>query len=154
MKHLISILALISIPSFAQTLDPELVGSAGGSHNSAGLNVEWSIGEPVIGGAGNITFGYQQLEDSPTPILAPELGISALRLKRTPGMLKIVFAETKAGYEVNLFNTQGKTLKSYSVGKGVKELNIPTKNLGVGTLFMNVHTTDKKLVQGFKLVGE
>ena len=154
MKSLISILALFAAPILAQTMDPELVGSAGASHNTSTLNVEWSIGEPVIGGAGNITFGYQQLDDSPTPIVAPEAGLSGMRLKRSPGMVKIVFAETKVGYEVNLFNSQGKTLKNYSVNKGQKELNIPTKNLGVGTLFMNVHTTDKKLVQGFKLVGD
>ena len=149
--------ALVSAPLFAQSLDPKLVGSAGGSHNSAGLNVEWSVGEAVIGpfgGTGNITFGYHQLEDVPTPIVAPEAGLSKLRLKRTPGMIRIRFAEAQVGYEIRMYDSQGRSLRNYSVAKGEKELSIPTRNLGAGTVFLNIHTEDKKLVQGFKLVGE
>jgi len=143
--------------SGAQNLTPTLLSTAGGSDSAANFDLEWSVVEPVIGpfdSTASTTFGYQQLdEQSPSPILSARAGLSRLLLKRSPGLVKIVFDQTRIGYEVSLFNSQGRDLRNFSVAKGQKELSFSTEKFGNGTIFMNVYTQDKKLVQGFKLIG-
>ena len=153
--------ALAVFPAFlsAQSLTPQLVGSAGQSVASTNFDVEWSVGEPVIGPfdtAATTTFGYQQLDEQiVVGIVPPEAGLSGLRLQRLQGSVRLVFSEAGASYEVRVFNGQGRNLRRYYVSKGQKELVIPTKTLGAGAVMMNVYNQDKKNVQNFKfIVGE
>ncbi len=150
------IFSIVSAPIFAQSMNPTLIGSAGASDSSASMDVEWSIGEPVIGPfdtAATTTFGYQQLDDQAVTAIVPATaGLSRIRLQRLAGSVKIVFDQTQAGYQVRMFDGGGRNLGDYSVAKGKKEIVISTKNLGTGAVMMNVYTQDKKKVQNFRFM--
>ncbi|GEM_PF-5859087 len=142
----------------AQSLSPALLSTAGQSHASSSMDVEWSLGEPVIGPFGDsakIAQGFQQLDEQelPTSIVPAAAGLSRVRLQRMPGSVIFLFDKAQAAYAVRLFSGKGRNIRNFSVAKGQKELSIPARELASGFLLINVYSQDKKQVQNFKFAG-
>ena len=152
-----SALILISISTiFAQSIDLELIGSAGGGANSEGFELKWGVGEVIIGPfdstANSTTHGFFQIEIQEMLNLKGDKNLGEqISIKRTSRSLSIIFGNTLREFTVRLYNIKGQNLKNYSTEKTQQVLNIPISIFSSGVVFMNIYTTDKQIVKSYKL---
>lgn len=141
----------------AQSVELNLISSAGHGQSSQDLDIQWSVGEAVIGPfdstANPTTHGFHQLileEVTGIPNLLRE-GLPGIRLQKTHDFVKIFFGKSRYTFEVSLFNSKGQRLKSFTTSKGQQILDIPMKYFSTNVVFMNIYTTDERLIKSYKL---
>lgn len=97
----------------AQSIERQLIGSAGGNLSAAdNSSINFSTGEPVAGnlaGSGRINQGFQQNWIALTPVRTPEAEALEVRVfpNPTPGLIHIECAKPA---EIQLFDQQGRLL--------------------------------------------
>jgi hypothetical protein len=142
----------------AQSVELDLISSAGQDHNSTDLDVQWSVGESVIGPfdstANPTTHGFEQLIFQEVMGVVDRLNedMPEVSLRKNPNYVRLLFGNTEYAFEVRLFNSKGQSLKRFSTSRGQETLDIPMQYFSKSVVFMNVYTKQDKLVKTYKLI--
>jgi len=159
MKIILLILVIIwsSMLAYCQSLNPDVITTAGNSDVNATNIVSWTIGECIPETFSNVdnklTQGYQQ-------------GVYEIitAIDNTENLIKINVYPNPATDYVNLeiqlqdsqkliyqlYDMNGRCLRSENISSEISVINLA--NYSSNTYILNVYTTEKKLLKSFKIL--
>ena len=145
-------LALSGKILWAQSLNPQVIGAAGGSATPGSNDFEWTIGEAAIdpNAANNVTIGFQEYELPLPTAVAPKIA-PGFSVRQFPGLVRIQL-EPGLRYSVRLFNGRGRLLSEFATASGQRELEVPTREYS-GLVLMNIDAQNGPVLRGYKLIG-
>ncbi len=149
------LIGLSLTPIFSQTLEFQLTPSAGFDNQSEGPQMDWSVGETVIGSPDTIYkylhSGFRQvvLEEVLMVLNGPAVANSIL-VESIGGYLIIEIPGTASRFKINLFDSNGRVLAEYHSGGGEK-LTLNWKEVSSWAAFMRIYSEEGSLVKSFKL---
>jgi hypothetical protein len=141
----------------AQKLFPQVISSAGSHATGNGVQLSWTVGEPVISTlfSGNyiLTQGFHQSKLEVTAldnVLFPELEISLFPNPVSGSMKLEVKGKLNFLLSCQLFDTQGRLLFDKKVE--ILPFLFDMESFASGTYFFNVCGVEAQLIKTFKIV--
>lgn len=163
-KYLSFIIALISLSvvqvSKAQTLSPEVIATDGGYAVSSQGSLSWTMGEVIVetvSSSSNIlTQGFQQPEDGLLTVVENTQSSIITTVYPNPAneIIYLLFQpDLNGNYNINLFNAQGKLLKSASTDfdSDSNTFSLSLSDLQCGLYFLTVSSDDNIPLQSFQI---
>lgn len=154
MKYLIIILVLFLAGSVVSA--QQVVSSNGDSKSAAGVEVSWTLGEPVIetliGSSNTLTQGFHQTKLAITAvseILFPGLEIKVYP-NPTPDVITIQFSEYLEGSMYWLYDLRGKLLENKLIGSTDTEISM--KKFASGQYILKLTNASRQAIQTFQVV--
>lgn len=143
----------------AQSLAPEVIGSAGDVFSASNGSLEWTIGEIMTEtyqqSNGYLTQGFHQTGQGFVGIneinVADNFSIYPNPVK---DLLHLSFdSKEKGNYVIELFDMQGKKLLSQQItaGKGLQSTELNMQDIGSGVYLLNVYNTHTSTRNAFKI---
>ncbi|MBN8694884.1 MAG: T9SS type A sorting domain-containing protein [Bacteroidetes bacterium] len=130
--------------SFAQTLSPEVISSAGTSMTDGTTTLEWTMGESVTATLDNtqnmLSQGFHQ-----TYILVTSISntvVSGLSVFPNPtiNVVNVQFSSDQKNTVVELYSVEGKLLEKHAVNSRSLELDLSA--YPAGSYFLRVNNSD------------
>ncbi len=151
---------LFMAASAQTTLSPEIIASGGGISKFSGVELEWTLGESVIGSASSsdrfYTIGFHQpiliSHDTKQPA---EIISSAVSIFPNPvsNMLKVQLQNAvNETMTLTLSDVQGRPFYSKTITGKSAFTEIPLKHLMSGMYMLYVYDSHKNLVNSFKII--
>jgi hypothetical protein len=149
---------LFQLSALAQTVKPDVISSAGGSFETTGRQVSWTLGEPAIAAyaASNamLSQGFQQ------PEIIVESGFSdpdiQLSIKVYPvpagNRITLEFSEIPEGLSVELYNLQGTRIYAGPVRSG--NFQIDLKPWPASEYILKIVSAGKPLIQTYTIIKQ
>ena len=155
---LCAFLALLSHSLMGQTVEPFVVGSAGGAGAFSTNTLAWTSGEAVIETAvGNnavVTQGFHQPKVVVTALEPPQAKISCeVWPNPTTEAVWVEVSEDQLStepFQVELIDLHGKALKKHSLPAGQK-VEIPLQEYATGTYILRIKTPSGTFLQSFQI---
>jgi hypothetical protein len=151
---LLALAASLRCPT-AQTLDPALIASAGNSAKAGSFDVDWSLGETVIGpfgSASGTTLGYQQGED-PGATSLPSPAAAAFSVRQSRGLVTLTLDPSRGSYTIRLYDCQGRVSAAYNPVPRQREFTLAARDLPPGLNLLDVSAGKEKILRGYKIMG-
>ena len=156
---LIILLLFVNIQSFAQTIQNDVISTAGESNSTSKTKISWTIGEPIIETESNgnsiVTQGFQQSYFTVTSIEYPLIDPNDIELSVYPNptaqYLKIDY---KLGNDDVLhFQIISMNGKQLSRGDLIKNeiLKLDLSEFFNATYFINVYSIQNQLFRSYKI---
>ena len=141
-----------AIALFAQ----EVVSTAGETQKISGIEISWSLGEPVIetvsNGSAVLTQGFHQSKLSVTAIDELLFPDSDLKVYPNPTseLVTIHFSAPKKNLVYSLSDLTGRMLESKTLS--TTETNINLKKYASGTYLLKINDKNAQSLQSFKII--
>jgi hypothetical protein len=157
---LISGLVLSAGVSYAQTLSPTVIGSAGDTYYGGNVSLSWTVGEVAIStvsSAGNyLTQGFHQPENGITiGIASPDklVSINAFPNPISENLTLEIKTDKPESFLVEVTDVLGKLVKSTSlyVGDGQAQHSISMSTFAPGAYLVKVTSSNGKFTKAIKL---
>jgi len=151
----IFVLATITTLS-AQTIDKQVIASAGGTLSNANHKLTFTIGEPIVGKIGSTTIinqGFLAAVSSSTTLAVDEQFLStAIKVYPNPvqNNLQIDFTDVTGEAKIMLYSITGQLVKTKKLN--AQNNTIAISNLQSGLYLVSLHFTDYKIVKTFKII--
>lgn len=146
MKQLTFILTLfISMNSFAQSLQPQVIANGGTSYSNASGQLDWTIGEPVtatLSSGNSISQGFHQPDLSiTTGVVTEEWDGISIYPNPTVSAINIQFENLKKNAKVELYNAEGKLVYTSVV---TANMQIQMEGMAKGSYLLTLIENNKK----------
>jgi hypothetical protein len=137
----------------------EVISSNGGSYKGSAVQVDWTIGEPVIStltsGTNILTQGFHQSNLTVTAVDQPAISPITLKVYPNPVSEQLLL-ETGKGekqrFSLKLFDITGKLLLQQAVKQSVETVNMQV--YVPGNYLLMVFAEDGRPIQTFKVVKD
>ena len=150
---------LYSNCAFSQTLQNDVIASAGDSDTTDQVLVCWTVGECIVATHNNmdcmVTQGFQQSFYKVLEI--PEVEKLPFEVKAYPNpAVDFIYVEVHAEelndvYKIELTDMQGRIIQQYLTSHG-NITRIDLRNISAGFLALNITHIKSKLCKSFKIV--
>jgi hypothetical protein len=159
-KYFLLIACLLGITiSYAQSVKPEVIATAGDYFKNSNYSMSWTLGECITetySSANNkLTQGFQQSNYTITAV--NQLAIGAVAVKAFPNpttdLITVSIEITNCSqneYSIELFDLQGKQLIGETMEEKSKQLDMT--GFANGTYFLKVSDRGKNILQNFKIL--
>jgi hypothetical protein len=147
---------LFHLSAPAQEVKPEVISTAGGSYETTGIQLSWTLGEPAIAAYANgnvmLSQGFIQ------PEIKVESGYSdpviRLSMKVYPvpaaNSVTLEFSVIPEGLSVELYNLQGTRLYAEPVRS--ERFQIDLKPWPASEYILKIVSADNKMIQSYTLI--
>ena len=156
---IVSITVLLCSTVLSQTLQNDVIASAGESDTTNHVQVSWTIGETIIETYNNpyciVSQGFQQSyynisEINETGKLQAEIKIYP---NPTVDFINIEVKPDKTGdiFDIELLDINGKIIQKHPASKeGITRINL--RNTSAGYLILNITNPESKLRSSYKVI--
>jgi hypothetical protein len=157
---LVSGLVLTAGVSFAQTLSPTVIGSAGETFYGGNVSLSWTVGEiaiTTVSSAGNIlTQGFHQPENGIAIGIANQdklFSINAFPNPISENLTLEINSDKPENFLIEVTDILGKLVKSTSiyVGDGQAQHSISMASFAPGAYLVKVTSSNGKFTKAIKL---
>lgn len=148
MKKLIILFLIIApVIAFSQSLDRQVIGSAGDYSTATGISLSFTVGEAVIetttSGSIILTQGFQQPDAEPVGIEIPEVGLSINAFPNPTGNMVVIEMESTENLKVlvQLLDVVGQQLMNpinHTAADGKTFLEIDLSRFAAGNYFLKL----------------
>ncbi len=152
----LSMLAVFGSCAFAQSIEPQVIGSTGDHYTSAGAQLSFTAGEVMIETvtATNsiITQGFHQPESSGVGI-SENTGKIQMNVFPNPTFDQVTIAlkQHDQNFNVALFDAQGKLVIQDQILKNTNNQTMDMSRLAAGTYILRVTSHDTKHAATFNI---
>lgn len=150
------ILLFSSLGLFAQTIDRQVIASAGNTISNANHKVTFTIGESIVGKIQNGTIinqGFLAGASSGSTLAVDEQLLStAIKVYPNPvsEILSIDLNDVAGDIKVLMYSLSGQLIKTVKLNAQKNTLNV--SHLQSGMYLVNLHFSDNKTVKSFKII--
>jgi hypothetical protein len=140
----------------AQTIDKQIVATAGTTMSTASYKLTFSIGEPLIGTINNtltVDQGFLAAASSNSTLsIEDQILSNAIKVYPNPvtDKLHIDLKNISGTVRVNIYNMTGKLLVNKNLN--TQQNNLHLGNLSNGIYLVNLHFSDYKVIKSFKII--
>jgi type IX secretion system substrate protein len=156
------ICGLMSLAAGAQSIDKSVVAVNGGSFSGSGIQVDWTIGQPVINSTSStiqVTQGFLPISDNgvaeATPILNNAANLLSVKAYPNPvsNILHVSIQQNTAGsLWIQVTDLLGKTVKTASPDAQLNtDVELDMSSLASGMYYLTVNIS-KENAQVMKIV--
>ena len=157
MKTILTILCVFTTCFFsAQSIDRQILASAGNTFETSSNKLTFTIGEPIIGVISNtvtISQGFLATASSGVTLSEEDVTLKeAIKLYPNPVTenLSINLKNTSGTVILNIYSISGKLVLKASLNGSKNLLNL--SHLSNGTYLVNLEFTDYKNTKTFKII--
>lgn len=159
-KTIVCIIALLPMLAIAQSLERQVIGSAGDYSTGAGISLSSTVGEAVIetatSGSIILTQGFQQPDGDPVGIEIPETGLSITAFPNpTGGAIVIEFESLQSEYVyltvVNMLGQQVINPLSHHATEGKTYLEIDLTKQAAANYFLKLSNKEADWVKTIQI---
>lgn len=137
----------------------QVISSAGGSATGVGVQLSWTVGEPVIatltGSSAILTQGFHQSKLTITaidPALYPELELSVFPNPVSTSLKLQITGDQYKNLSYRLYNIEGKTILSKTIQASPEMINMELYTSG--TYLLKVLRDETVPVKTFKIIKD
>lgn len=156
------LLAFIALPFFtrAQSVSPEVLTTSGDYFTSAGAQLSWTLGEPVIetvsGTNATLTQGFQQTWQTGT--IVNEINPSQMQItvfpNPTQGQITFSFKQTSGrNFMISYFDIAGKLIRTEQVNYSGTQIQSDISSVTPG-MYLIVISDENLNQQSFQLIKQ
>lgn len=157
MNRLLLLAVILSFTrlAYTQSLSPEVISSSGAHFSSAGTQLSWTIGEPIIdsyaAGANKLTQGFHQTFLTVTSVseYAPDIAIKTFPNPSSDAVFIQIDAPS-SDFRLELFDVLGRSLQKFQASNtSLIELDI--SEYAAGNYLLRISNTDNAPLKTFKI---
>ena len=149
----------LSILDHAQSVNPDVIGTAGDFFTSAGGQVQWTIGEVMIetyASSNNfVTQGFHQPDYGVLTAVTVIHHSTTILLYPIPAtdQVSVSFGNASGNYSVELFDLLGKSISTTTISMAQNNTGtFSVKELANGTYFAKITEGTKGTSESFKII--
>lgn len=146
--------------SYAQSLSPEVIATAGDHFSANGAQLSWTIGESVIetyssGGSAQLTQGFHQTNLIITAVDDPVTGFPVrVYPNPTADWLNIEAEQSAPAFSLELTDAQGRALLLQPATSSTTLRSLDLSGYAAGLYYLRLRTEDRKTTQTFKIIKQ
>jgi len=136
MKQILAFVAIgFSLSALGQSISPEVIASAGDDFTGGGVQLSWTIGEPIIetvsAGGNIITQGFHQTELTITSIDEENAGNLEVSIYPNPtsGNVIVSVPNNQTEFSIDLYDLNGKLIESKKLKSNTDQEDLDLSNL-------------------------